>query len=114
MQSVPAVASCAGHAPTHIELACQPIFALGGDDHEMPILPTRQAPVVAKAKPSTLQRLAQHLLHITKYGSKPKPPEPNNKKHRAAIAFEAGTDDGEDGETDGEMLQASLGGGSTR
>ena len=25
------------------------IFALGGDDHKMPILPTRQAPVVAKA-----------------------------------------------------------------
>jgi hypothetical protein len=81
------------------------IFVLGGDDHEMPILPTRPAPVVAKAKPSTLRRLAQHLLHITKYGNKPKPPElePNNKKHRAAVAFEAGTDDGEGSETDGEM-----------
>ena len=79
------------------------IFAWGGDDHEMPILPTHQAPVVAKAKPRTLQQLAQHLLHIAKYGNKPKPPEPNNKKHRAAVAFEAGTDDGEDGETDGEM-----------
>ena len=79
------------------------IFALGGDDHEMPILPTRQAPVVAKAKPSTLRRLAQHLLHIAKYGNKPKPPEPNNKKHRAAVAFETDTDDGEDSETDGKM-----------
>ena len=79
------------------------IFALGGDDHEMPILPTRQAPVVAKAKPSTLRQLAQQLLHIAKYGNKPKPPEPNNKKHRAAVAFETGMDDGEDSETDGEM-----------
>ena len=70
------------------------IFALGSDDHEIPILPTCQAPVVAKAKPSTLRRLAQHLLHIAKYGNKPKPPEPKNKKHRVAVAFKAGTDDG--------------------
>ena len=52
------------------------IFALGGDNHEMPILPTRQAPMVAKVKPSTLRWLAQHLLHIAKYGNKPKPPKP--------------------------------------
>ena len=90
------------------------IFALGGDDHKMPILPTRQAPVVAKAKPNTLRQLAQLLLHIAKYGNKLKPPQPNNKKHRAVVAFETDTDDGEGSETDGEMprLEDTSGEGS--
>ena len=80
------------------------MFALGGHDHEMPILPTRQAPVVSKAKPSTLRQLAQHLLHIAKYGSKAAPSTPTpKKKHREAVAFEASADDDEGSETDGEM-----------
>jgi hypothetical protein len=80
------------------------IFALGGDDHEMPILTTRQTPVVAKAKSSTLRRLAQHLLHIAKYGNKAAPSTPTpKKKHRTAVAFEASTDDDKGSQTDGEM-----------
>ena len=43
------------------------------------------------------------MLHIAKYSNKPKPPKPNNKKHRAAVAFVTDTDNGEDSETDGEM-----------
>ena len=81
------------------------IFALSSDDHEMPILPTHSALVVAKAKPSTLRRLAQHLLHMAKYGNKPILPEPMNKKHCAAVAFEADMADGNKSEADEDMCR---------
>ena len=51
-----------------------------------------------------LELLAQNLLHMAKYGNKPAPSEPTpKKKHRAAVAFEASSDDTEDIDTDAEM-----------
>ena len=72
------------------------VFALGGDDHDMPILPTRSAPVVCGSKPSTLRRVAEQLLHMAKYGGKPAPPQPKRRPHRAAVTFGADTSDDTD------------------
>lgn len=63
------------------------VFALGGDDHEMPIMPTGGAPVVHKSKPSTLRRLAENITHLAKYGNKPAPPQPKHRGRRAALTY---------------------------
>ena len=52
------------------------VFPLSGNDHSMLLLPTQQAPIISKVKPSMLRRWAQHILHLAKYSNKPAPPEP--------------------------------------
>ena len=77
----------------------------------MLILLTHQAPVMSKAKLSTLCQLAQHLLHMAKYGNKLAPSEPTpKKKHCTAVTFEASLDDADDSSTGAEMpgLEDSL------
>ena len=62
----------------------------------MPLLPTRQAPIVSKAKPSALRRWAQHILHLAKYGNKPAPAEPKRRAH-ATLMSDSDDDDNEEG-----------------
>ena len=47
--------------------------------------------------------MAQHLLHMAKYGNKPVPPEPKNKTHRAAVAFDADMSNSDESEANENM-----------